>query len=300
MANQNTIKVTHSRDALPEWAEPAASLGSRVLANPLPVVVGIIVVVVCLVVGGLVTLARMAADREAVTQYAEALFTEGEEERLPKLEAATQASGMWGVEATYMAGEEALKAGNADKARSSFESVVTNHSDSPLAPRAAEALAFLDETAGAYEQALEGYNKVEQNWPDSFAAKYQPYNIGRVQETMGDWKMAVAAYQRQSIVFPDSKIAKKAEIALERLRISHPDAFPAAAEAPAAEPAISLTPETGAAETAPATEAAPTADGAVAPAEESAPAAVPAPAPEAAAPPEAAPAESAGEAQQAQ
>ena len=239
MAERQTINPNQPAPELPGWAEPIYELGAKLVNNIVPIGIGTLVILACLGIAGLIQVSRVAAEREAVTTFANALFEEDEAERAAALEAAGQAEGAWGVEAAYLAGEAALAKSEWDKARASFEKIVNEHADSPLAPRAAEGLAFIDEANGAFEQALEGYQKVSTNWPDSFAARCQPYNIGRVQETLGQMRYAVDSYKNQSVVFKDSKIAADAETALERLRISHPDLFTdeAAATDPAAAPA---------------------------------------------------------------
>ena len=279
MAERQTIDINEPVRDLPGWAQPLFELGNKLVANAVPIAIGGLIIVACRGVGGLVQLNRVAAESQAATTYASAVFEEDEEARPAALEAAGDAAGNWGVEATYLAGETALSKSEWDKARAAFEKVVNEHADSTLAPRAAEGLAFIDESTGAFEQALEGYRKVSTNWPDSFAARCQPYNIGRVQETLGQMRDAVESYKNQAKVFDGSKIAEEANTALERLKISHPELFAdAAAAATETAPA--------AAEVAPAaTDAAPAADAAVAAPEPAAaateaapPAASPAPA----------------------
>lgn len=286
MAERQTIDINEPVRDLPGWAQPLFDLGNKILANAVPLAIGTLIILACLGVGGLVQLNRVAAESKAATQYATAVFEEDEEARPAALETAGSAAGNWGVEATYLAGEAALAKSEWDKARAAFEKVVNEHADSPVAPRAAEGLAFIDESTGAFEQALEGYRKVSSNWPDSFAARCQPYNIGRVQETLGQMRDAVASYERQAEVFEGSKIAEEANTALERLKISHPELFAtdaAAAPAEAAPAAAEAAPETAA----PAAEPAPAVDAAVAPAEPAAAPAESAPAAEAPAPAEA-------------
>jgi tetratricopeptide (TPR) repeat protein len=287
MAERQTLDIRNPGPDLPAWAEPARGIGQSILANPLPVVIGIAVVLVCLAAGGAIQLSRMAAEADAATAYANAVFEEDEEARYTALETASKYDSPWGVEALYLLGEEAIAKSEWDKARTAFEQVVSNHADSPLAPRAAEGLAFIDEANGAYEQALEGYRKVAANWPDSFAGRCQPYNIARVLETLGQMRDAVASYKNQAVVFKDSKIAEEANTALDRLRISHPDLFAdeAAAEAaPVVDGAAAPATEAASAEAAPATTEPAAASEAPAPAADAAepvaetPAAEPAPA----------------------
>lgn len=225
MAERQTININEPVSDLPDWAIPFRNVGRQIIANPLPVVLGIVVVLLCLAAAGAIQLSRKAAAREAASKYAFALFEEDEAARLAALEAASTEPAPWGVEALYMVGEEAIARSEWDKARTAFETLVKDHANSPLAPRAAEGLAFIDESTGAIGQAIEGYRTVATRWPDSFAGRCQPYNLGRVLETAGNWRDAVAAYENQSVVFPESRIAAEAEVALDRLRVSHPELF---------------------------------------------------------------------------
>lgn len=291
MAERKTLNINETMDDMPEWAHQARDLGRSIAANPIPVAVALIVILLCLLAAGAIQLSRIAADRAAATLYAAAVFEEDDAKRIEALETASKQSGRWGIEALYLLGEEAAAKGDWDKARNAFGALVKEHAASPLAPRAAEGLAFIDETTGAVEQAIEGYRNIVAQWPDSFAGRCQPYNLGRALETIGNLRDAVAAYKNQSVVFPESKVAADAEVALARLQVSHPELFDGAAQ-PAAEtpPAETESPATKttatdspALETAPAGQAA---ESATTQAVETAPAGESAPAEEAAAPAE--------------
>lgn len=255
MAERKTLNINETVDDMPEWAHQARDLGRSIAANPVPVAAGIIVVVLCLIAAGAIQLSRVAADRAASSVYAAAIFEEDDAKRIEALEAASKEGGRWGIEALYLLGEEAAAKGDWDKARNAFGTLVKEHATSPLAPRAAEGLAFIDETTGAVEQAIEGYRNIAAQWPDSFAGRCQPYNLGRALETTGNQRDAIAAYKNQSVVFPESKMAADAEVALARLQVSHPELFDGAA-APAEAP---VTESEATASEAPAAEAAPAA-----------------------------------------
>ena len=151
MAERKTLNINETVDDMPEWAHQARDLGRSIAANPVPVAVGIIVVVLCLVAAGAIQLSRIAGDRAAASVYAAAIFEEDDAKRIEALEAASKEGGRWGIEALYLLGEEAAAKGDWDKARNAFGTLVKEHAASPFAPRAAEGLAFIDETTGAVE-----------------------------------------------------------------------------------------------------------------------------------------------------
>ncbi|MFM1918410.1 MAG: hypothetical protein RLZZ303_44, partial [Candidatus Hydrogenedentota bacterium] len=142
MAERKTLNINETVDDMPEWAHQVRDLGRSIAANPVPVAVGLIVVVLCLVAAGAIQLSRIAADRAAASVYAAAIFEEDDAKRIEALEAASQEAGRWGIEALYLLGEEAAAKGDWDKARNAFGTLVKDHAASPLAPRAAEGLAF--------------------------------------------------------------------------------------------------------------------------------------------------------------
>jgi len=252
--------------------------------NPKTVVAGLAFVVICALLGGIYSLNASVKDRHAMTTYADALDEEDAAARAEALRVVAAAGNRWSVEALYLSGEASIEAKAYDKAREALTKVVSEHADSPFAPQAAEALAFLDENDGKVEEALAGYTKVFETWDDTFTGRRQPLNMGRLQEALGKLPEAIASYNKQKEIFPDSSFATSAEQALARLKSEHVDLFPAEAApalevAPAAEaaPAVEVAP---APEAAPAIEVAPAAE--AVPAPEAAPAAEPAPAAEAA------------------
>ncbi len=243
--------------------------------NPKSVIGGIAFVVLCALAGGIYSLNASIKDRHAMTAYADALDEEDAAARAEALQAVAGAGNRWSVEALYLSGEANIEAKAYDKAREALNKVVSEHADSPYAPQAAEALAFLDENDGKLEEALAGYTKVFESWDDTFTGRRQPLNMGRIQEELGKLPEAITSYNKQKEVFPDSSFATSAEQALARLKSEHPDLVPAEAA-----PAAAATPATGAVPTlevtpapAPAAEPAPAPEAAQAPAADAAPAA---------------------------
>jgi len=259
-------------DTRPVWMQEMGGIALRVQANPLPYAAGVLVILASLAAGGVYQLLQAAKAKDASTDFAAAAFVEDEAARLAALEEVAGKHHAWSDEALYLVAEDRLAKKELDAAAQAYQQILSSYPDSEWAPRAAEGLAYIDELNDVLIDAVTGYERVRDQWPDSYAARLQPYNIARACESMGDMERAVKEYQNQLTVFPESKVAEKAQMALDRIRGTHPALFsdaPADAAAPAA----------------PAAEAAPA---------ESAPAvATPAEAaPEASAPAEAAPAES--------
>ena len=257
------LSAAHGADAEAGGTADWQQAVDYIKENPKTVIAGVVFVMACAVLGGFYSLNASVKDRRAMSVYAGALEEKDPTAKMEALQAVAATGNRWSVEALYLAGEAAIEAKAYDKARETFQKVVSDHNDSPFAPQAAEALAFLDENDGKLEEALAGYTKVFETWDSSFTGRRQPINMGRIQQELGKLPEAIASYKKQTEIFPESSVAGNAEQAMARLKSEHPDLFPE--EKPAAE----ATPAT---EAAPAVEAAP-----VAPAAE----ATPAPAPEA-------------------
>jgi tetratricopeptide (TPR) repeat protein len=252
------------QDTQPVWMQELANIALRVQSNPLPYAAGVVVILASLAAGGLYQLLQTAKAKDASTDFASAAFVEDEAARLAALEDVGGKNHAWSDEALYLVAEERLAKKELDAAAQAYQQILASFPDSEWAPRAAEGLAYIDELNDVLIDAVTGYERVRDQWPDSFVARLQPYNIARACESMGDMERAVKEYQLQLTVFPESKVAEKAQVALDRIRGTHPalfgdtptddspEAAPAAAEAAPAEAAPA---EQAPAEAAPAAEA---------------------------------------------
>jgi len=213
--------------------------------NPLLYAAGVVLVLVSIFAGLAWRVASNLNEQRIMTEYASAVSnTEDEAARAAKLEQLAKGNnGQLSAEVLYMAGETAIGQKNYDAARDAFTKVVSGHASSEFAPRAAEGLGWLLENAGDNAGALAAYQEVEAKWGGSFTGKLQQLNIARVQEKLGDFAKAKEAYEAQKMRFPDSRAAALADEALERLKGSHADLFPAEAAPEAAAPAAEA-PET--------------------------------------------------------
>ncbi len=237
--------------------------------NPTKVAGGAGFLLLCIAIGGVFSVKNSADALKENTEYAVAATTEEPGLKAEALAEIADENSRWSVEALYVSGETAIEAKSYDKAREAFEAVLANHSDSEFAPKAADGLAFLNENAGKFEEALAGYTKVFETWSDSLTGRRQPFNMARVEEALDKFPEAIAHYQQQIEIFPESSVSRKSQAALDRLKMAKPDLFP---ETPAEEDAAEV-----AVEAAPMEEAATAADAAPveatpAPAVEAAPA----------------------------
>jgi len=242
--------------------------------NPTTYAAGVLIIVLALFAGLIWNGAVEANDRTIMTNYAKALVdTEDPAVRAANLQnLADTASGRWAAEIIYMAAEANAAQGINDKAEAGFKRVLAEFPASDFASRAADGLAFLLENKGDNAGALAQYTEVATKYADKLSGKLVYNKIGRVQEALGNPKAAVEAYTKQGEVFPDSVAATTAQEALDRLKGSNPDLFPAQPDT-----AVAPAPEAAAA---PAVEAAPAAEATPAPApaaETAAPAEAPAP-----------------------
>jgi tetratricopeptide (TPR) repeat protein len=243
----------------------------HVFKNPGLYALSAAMVLLAFILAGAYKMSSDAKDKRIMTEYAKAVSEEKTEDQLAKLEALSGKAGRWNAEVLYVLGETAIAEQDYERAKKAFESVRADYPNSEFAPRAVDGLAFLAENAGNYDDALKLYKEVLDKWGDTFIGKREQLNIGRVLESQEKFSDAKAAYEAQLTLFPESQAASAAQKALDGIKASHPDLFPA----PPAEAAAPPTEGAGNAQgtTTPALEAAP-----AAPAPESAPAA-PAPAP---------------------
>lgn len=254
----------------------------------------LLVAVLAALLGAAYSLSTRAAEKRAMTAYAEAMQEEDAARRAAALEPLAQGKGRWALEAAYMLGETAIELGDYKKAQAAFTRIMDQAVDSEYAPGARQGLAFIAEATGDHQSALDGYEEVARRWPDSFLAHIQHLNIGRMREALGDFAGAKAAYERQIQEFEGSRTAAKAQAALDRLKENHPELF-AVETAPL--PASPTEAEAGDSAAPQGANPPPAVDGAVAPppsaeqAQTVSPTAAAVPAEETATPVEAAPAE---------
>lgn len=245
-------------------------------------------VAVCVIAGVWYNVNRTSGEQKTMTEYAAALSKEKPEEQLSALAPVTESKSRWTAEALYVAGETAIRAGELEKAGQFFQRVLDEYGTSEYASTATEGLAFLAENKGDLDGALARYREVSEKWAGTFISRRQPLNIARVLEAKSDFKGAIESYQAQVSMFPDSKVAGKAQEALDRLKVSHPDLFPkeetpapvAETPAPTAETPATETPAPAAETPAPAAETPAPAVETPAPAADTPVTETPAPAPE--------------------
>lgn len=298
---QTQRKRFHEPVAEPAKKTDLEAFVLHVKENPLLYGAAVLVIVLAGIAGLMYRVAGESRERDIATAYARAIATQDPALRLTELDQIDAGDSPLAAEVRYMAGEAAYEAGDLEKAKASFKTVVDEYPDSSFAAPALEGLGDIARDEGKAQEALDHYKGVLEKYPTSFTAMRQSLNIGQVQEELGNLKDAVTAYTDVTTAYPASHVAEEAQQALERLRAAHPELFPSAAEAaPATEPAaaapadsslqLSL-PEPGAAPAAEAPEAsAPATEPATTEVAPEAPAPATEPAPEAAAPAEAAPA----------
>jgi len=210
--------------------------------NPAKVAGGFGFLILCVAIGGLISLKNIADDKKVTTDYALAIQTEDPGLRAAELARIAASANRWSAEALYLQGEASIEAKAYDKAREAFQQVLDRFGNSEYAPMAADGLAFLHENSGDYESALAGYTGVFEKWDATFTGRRQPLNIGRVQEALGNHAEAIARYRQQMEIFPDSSVARKANEALARLQVRMPELFPEDVSDAAPEAAIDIAP----------------------------------------------------------
>lgn len=279
------MAVEKRKSRFEEVIEPAPksdveALIGHIKQNPLLYGAAVLVIVLAAIAGVVYRATGEQKLQEVATAYAKALENEDPGLRATELEQIDAQGTELEAEVKYMLGESAYAAEDLDKAKQAFQTVVEKFDASPFAPKALEGLGAIAEDEQKYEQALEYYQRIISKYGSEFLAFVQHVNIGRVQEKLGKFDEAYKAYTEQQTNFPKSKAADEATASLAKLRVTHPEVFPAdaaAAEAPAAPAAEGV--ELTMPEPAVVPEAVP-----------AAPEAAPAPAPEAAAPAPEAPA----------
>ena len=244
----------------------------HVKQNPMLYAASAAFVLVCLVAGGLYGLYESTRNQKIQTGYAAALDEEDPALVAANLEALTEKGGPWATEIWYMLGEKSLLAQNYPKAEEAFNVVVKEYPESEDAPKALDGLGFIHENRGDFQKALETYRQIADNpeWAKTLVGMRQQFNIGRVLEKMEHFDAAKEAYEKQIDLFPGtadepSMISEQARAALERMKLEHPELFPAEAEAEQATPseeAGSTPSEASSTEPAAAESSAPTAEAA--------------------------------------
>lgn len=236
--------ILHAHEAKNDWQRLVESI------REYPVLwgAGVLFVVVCLVAGLVYRVNTANRTLETTTQFARAITTEDPALRTTELEQLSQ-RGPLAADAVYLAGEAAYQAKDYAKAKAFFQRLRTDFPQSKFAPDAVEGLGFIAENEGDLDGALAAYKEVIEKWPASVARRRQELNIARVQERKGNFKEAVDAYKFHSENYPESNFMPDVNKALDRLKESHPELFPAEvdANAPAAETSAAVTPEAAAA-----------------------------------------------------
>lgn len=221
----------------PARKSDAEALISHIKNNPLLYGAAVLVILLAALAGVFYRASSEQKLQEVATVYAKALENEDPGLRATELEQIDAQGTALEAEVKYMLGESAFQAEDLDKAKQAFQTVVEKHATSPFAPKALEGLGYIAEEENKLDQALEYYQRVLSKYSTDFTASIQQVNIGRVQEKLGKFQEAYEAYTQQVTTFPASHAAENARQALDKLRVSHPEVFPADApvtEAPAA------------------------------------------------------------------
>jgi tetratricopeptide (TPR) repeat protein len=209
-----------------DWQALVASVRER----PLVYIAGLVFVAAVVV---LVALVRQVSERRERLENAAIARALDHTDPVLKLDAlrSVAASDHVTADALYLLGEAAFDQQRYDEAREAFERVRRDYPQSEHVPAALEGIADVAYEDGQYEEALVLYEEIRQRWPRSFEAHRQLYNIGQAHERLNNVEAAAEAYREQITVFSGSTVAAEAQQALDRLRLAHPDLFPA--EAPA-------------------------------------------------------------------
>ncbi len=187
----------------------------------------VLFIVVCIFAGLIYRSQTHARAQREAGELLAAVEKEKPEEQVPLLSAFVEKNPSLQAEALYRLGEAAFAQKDYGKAREAFERVQRDFRKSPFAPDATEGLGNVYESLDPpdYENARKAYEQVMNEWPDSYAASRQYFNLGRCYEREGRLTDAIAAYKSQLTFAPASGAAKKAQDALDRLRLTNPDLF---------------------------------------------------------------------------
>jgi len=214
-------------------------LVEHVRQNPVLYGAGVLFVLLCIIAGVVFRSSGQQSQRSVMTAYARAIESDDAAKRVTELEPIVGGKGKTAAEALYVMGESAFEAKDYEKAKTAFERLRAEFSDSAYVPEAVEGLGYVAENGGQFEQALGYYKEILDKWPSSLAGRRQSLNIGRCQEQLGKLADAVSAYREQVDQFPGSSSEKAAQSALDRLEKAHPELFPkeeVAEAAPASSP----------------------------------------------------------------
>ena len=220
--------ILHAHEAKNDWQR----LIENIREYPVLWGAGVLFVVVCLVAGLAYRMSTANRTEDATTQFARAVNTEDAALRTTELEQLSQ-RGALAADAVYLAGEAAYQAKDYAKAKAFFQRLRTDFPQSKFAPDAVEGLGFIAENEGDLDGALANYKEAIEKWPASVARRRQELNVARVQERKGNFKEAVDAYKFHSEHYPESVFMPEVNQAMDRLKQSHPELFPAEAEAAA-------------------------------------------------------------------
>lgn len=193
--------------------------------NPLAYAASVIFVVVCGFLGVFYRMYSEENQREIGTRYAKAMELEEPGERAQALGELAASKSVLTPELLYMQGESAYKAEDHNLARAAFERLRSEYPDYEFVSDAVEGLGFISENKKKYQEALAAYEEVLSKWPASPSGLRQPLNIARCKEHLEDYEGAIAAYRDQLSIFPGSNTARRAQEALNRMRLSHGDLF---------------------------------------------------------------------------
>jgi tetratricopeptide (TPR) repeat protein len=230
MAAVKTQKKGKGKSLFDDHPKPQGDLAALVeqfKENPALYIGAAVFLVVCLMAGILYRAHREAVARELYTNYAAAMNKEDPTERLAALEPLLDTNGPEEAmaEVVYVTAETAYWAHDYEKAKSLYERVRTEFSESPYVPDAVEGLGYIAEDNEDFDAAASAYQEISQLWPTSFTARRQPLNLARVEEKRGNLEAGVQLYREQTTIFPESNVAREAQAALDRLGKSNPDLF---------------------------------------------------------------------------
>lgn len=189
-------------------------------------VAGVLFIILCLAIGGLIKMNSTVKDKETTTRMAEIALVEDAGKRLEAYQEFSGKAGRWSAEALYLQGETALELGDLAAAKEAFNAVLKDHGKSDFAASALDGIAFSLSEEGQLEEALATYEKLHEQWPSAFVSRRSFLAKGEILEKLDRPADAVAAYQRQRDLFPESSSAGEAEQAMEKVLERHPELVP--------------------------------------------------------------------------
>lgn len=202
------------------------ALADHMQQNPWLYTGATLFIIACALSGLLFKMQQSISDQKTAAVFSKALDETTPAAKLEALQPVADGSSKYQASAVYMSAEAAFEAKEFEKAEAGYERLRTEFPDFRFVPDAVEGLGYVHEERKEYADAIARYEEVLSKWPDTFPGRRQPFNIARCQERLDKIEPAIQAYRDQLEMFPGSNLARKAQTALDRLRVSHAELFP--------------------------------------------------------------------------